>query len=104
VRAADGRSRPHLFARFHAKARDEAVRGLLAITAMHGALPALRGVSLQGIDLDNTDVDSLVRVLGHRQRAFAGEPIRLVLRDCIASKGTILALRNCLGSEVVDWR
>lgn len=103
VRAADGRSRPHLFAKFHAKARDEAFRGLLAITAMHGALPALRAVSLQAIDLDNTDVDSLVRVLGHRQRAFEGEPIRLVLRECLASKGTIRALRNCLGSDVVDW-
>ena len=103
VRAADGRSRPHLFAKFHAKARDEAFRGLLAITAMHGVLPALRAVSLQGIDLENTDVDSLVRVLGHRQRAFAGEPIRLVLRDCLVSKGTIQALRNCLGSDVVDW-
>jgi hypothetical protein len=103
VCAADGRSRPHLFAKVHAKARDEAVRGLLAITAMHGALPSLRGVSLQGIDLDNTDVDSLVRVLVHRQRAFAGEPIRLILRDCFASKGTIHALRNCLGSDVVDW-
>lgn len=102
MRAADGRSRPYLFAKLHAKARDEAVRGLLAITAMHGALPALRGVVLQGIDLDSTDVDSLVRVLGHRRRAFAGEPIRLVLRDCLASKGTIQAFRTCLGSDVVD--
>jgi hypothetical protein len=102
-RAADGRSRPHIFAKFHENARDEAVRGLLAIVAMHGALPALRTVSLEGIDLDNTDVDSLVRVLVHRQRVFAGEPIQLALRDCLASKGTIQALRNCLGSDVVDW-
>ena len=101
--AADDRSRPHLFTKFHEKARDEAVRGLLAITAMHGVLPALRWVSLEGIDLDNADVDSLVRVLSHRRRASMGEPIRLVLRDCLASKGTILALRNCLGSDVVDW-
>ena len=97
LRAADGRSRPHLFAKYHEKACDEAVRGLLAITAMHGTLPALHGISLQGIDLDSTDVDSLVRVLAHRRRAFAGEPIRLVLRDCLASKGTIRALQNFLG-------
>ena len=103
LRAADDRSRPHLFTKFHEKARDEAVRGLLAVTAMHEVLPALRGVSLEGIDLDNTDVDSLVRVLSHRRRAYVGEPIRLVLRDCLASKGTILALQNCLGSDVVDW-
>ncbi|KAI9454757.1 hypothetical protein BJY52DRAFT_1282974, partial [Lactarius psammicola] len=102
-RAADDRSRPHFFAKFHEKALDEAVRGLLAIMGMHGVLPALREVSLEGIDLDNTDVDSLVRVLVHRRRALAGEPIRLALRDCLASKGTIQALRNCLGSDVVDW-
>jgi len=103
VRAADGRSRPHLYAKFHEKARDEAVRGLLAMAAMHEVLPALRGVSLEGFDLDSTDVDSLVRVLAHRQRACAGEPIRLVLRDCVANKGTIRTLRNCLGTDVVDW-
>ena len=100
LRAADGRSRPYFFAKFE-KARDEAVRGLLAIMTMHGVLPALRGVSFEGIDLDNTDVDSLVRVLAYRRRASAGEPIRLALRDCLASKGTIQALRNCLGSDVV---
>lgn len=105
-RAADGRSRPHLwFAKFHDKARDEAVRGLLAIVATHdGVLSALRGVSLEGIDLDSTDVDSLVRVLVHRRRASAGEPIRLALRDCLASNGTIQALQNCLGSDVVNRR
>ncbi|KAH9015272.1 hypothetical protein EDB83DRAFT_241239 [Lactarius deliciosus] len=101
LRAADGRSRPQPFAESHEKARDEAVRGLLAIVAMHGVLPALRGVSLEGIDLDNTDVDSLVRVLLARRRR--GEPVRLALRDCLASKGTIQALRNYLGSGVVDW-
>ncbi|KAH9054634.1 hypothetical protein EDB87DRAFT_1834738 [Lactarius vividus] len=104
LRAADGRSRPQPFAESHEKARDEAVRGLLAIVAMHGVLPALHGVSLEGIDLDNTDIDSLVRVLlARRRRALAGEPIRLTLRDCLASKGTIQALRNYLGSGVVDW-
>ena len=103
LRAADGRPRLHIFANFHEKACDEAVRGLLAIVAMHGALPALRTMWLGGIDLDNTDVDSLVRVLFHRKRVFAGEPIRLTLRDCFASKGVIQALQSCLGSDVVDW-
>ena len=101
LRAADDQSLPHLL--LHEKARDEAVRGLLAIVAMHGALPALRGLSLEGMDLNNTDVDSLVRVLVHRRRAFAGEPIRLALQNCLVSKSTIRALQNCLGSDAVDW-
>jgi hypothetical protein len=105
LRAADARSRLCSLAKFHDKARDEAVRGLLAIVTQQGLLPALRLISFEGVDFEHLDVELLVRVLVLRRRMFSGEcaKIRLSLRDCLLSQGTIAALWDCLGSDAVDW-
>jgi hypothetical protein len=101
---ADARSRLLPFAAFHDKARDEAVRGLLAIVMGQKLLPALRLVSLEGIDLKNLDVDMLAQVLVHRQRSstVSGEKISLSLRNCPIDLGMIHGLRDCLGLDMVD--
>ena len=104
-RAADARSRPSPFvAAFHDKARDEAARGLLAILTQEELLPALRRISLQGVDFKHLDPDSLARVLVHRHRATAiyGAKIKLCLQNCLVSTGTIHGLRDCLGSGAVE--
>jgi len=102
--AADARSRPNPFAVYHNKARDEAVRGLLAIVMRQELLPALRQVSLEDIDFKYLDVDLLARVLAHRQRtvAVSGGKISLSLQNCIMNVGTIRGLRDCLGPDAVD--
>jgi hypothetical protein len=104
LRTADARSRLLPFAAFHDKARDEAVRGLLAIVMGQKLLPALRQVSLEGVDFKNLDVDMLARVLVHRQRlsTVSGGKISLSLRNCLMDLGTIRGLRDCLGSDAVD--
>jgi hypothetical protein len=104
LRAADARSRPNPFATYHDKARDEAVRGLLAIVMRQELLPALRLVSLEDIDFKHLDVDLLARVLVHRQRtaAISGGKIGLSLQNCLMNVGTIRGLRDCLGSDAVD--
>ncbi len=66
LRVAVVRSRFLPFAAFHDRARDEAVRGLLAIVMGEGLLPALRLVSLKNVDFKNLDVDMLARVLVDR--------------------------------------
>lgn len=104
VRTADARSRLLPFAAFHDKAREEAVRGLFAIVMGHKLLPALRLVSLEGLDFKNLDVDMLARVLVHRQRlsTVSGGKISLSLQDCLMELGTIRGLRNSLGPDAVD--
>jgi hypothetical protein len=104
LRAADARSRPNPFATYHDKARDEAVRGLLAIVMRQELLPALRLVSLEDIDFKHLDVDLLARVLVHRQRtaAISGGKIGLSLQNCLMNLGTIRGLRDCLGPDAVD--
>jgi hypothetical protein len=101
--AADARSRPDPFAVYHDKARDEAVRGLLAIVMRQELLPALRVVSLEDINPKHIDVDLLARVFADRQRAAAasGGKISLSLQNCL-SVGMIRGLRDCLGPDVVD--
>ena len=104
LRTADARSRLLPFAAFHDKARDEAVRGLLAIVMGQKFLPALRLVSFEGVDFKNLDVDMLARVLVHRRQSstVSGEKISLSLRNCLVDLGTIHGLRDCLGPNVVD--
>ncbi|KAI9513016.1 hypothetical protein F5148DRAFT_565039 [Russula earlei] len=104
LRKADARSRPAPFAALHNKARDEAVRGLLAIVTRQEFLPSLRQVSLEGIDLKDVDIDLLARALVHRQRAVAiwGGKISLSLQNCLVSDGMIRGLRDYLGPEAVD--
>ena len=99
--AADARSRAYFLAQFHNKARDEAVRGLLAIVTQHGLLPALRQVSVEGVSFHKFD---LAHAPVQRQRIVTSEGamIRLSLRDCLISQDTIAALRDCLGSDAVD--
>ena len=101
---ADARSRPDPFAVYHDKARDEAVRGLLAIVMRQELLPALRQVLLEGFDFKHFDVDLLARVFVNRQGAAAakGGKISLSLQNCLMSVGTIRGLRDCLGPDVVD--
>lgn len=101
--AADARSRPDPFAVYHDKARDEAVRGLLAIVMRQELLPALRLVSLEDIDPKHFDVDLLARVFVGRQRAAvaSGGKISLSLQNCL-SVGMIRGLRDCLGPDAVD--
>jgi hypothetical protein len=104
VRTADARSRLLPYAAFHDKARDEAVRGLFAIMMRQKFLPALRLVSLDGLDFKNLDVDMLARVLVHRQRllSVSGGKISLSLQNCFMEQGTIRGLRNSLGPDTVD--
>ena len=102
--AADARSRPDPFAVYHDKARDEAVRGLLAIVMRQELLPALRRVSLEDVDFKHFDIDLLARVFVNRQRAAvaSGGKISLSLQNCLMSVGTIRGLRDCLGPDAVD--
>jgi len=67
-------------------------------------LPALRLVSLEGVDFKNLDVDMLTRVLVHRQRlsTVSGEKISLSLQNCLMDLGTIRGLRDSLGLDAVD--
>jgi hypothetical protein len=105
LRSADVRSRLLPFAAFHDKARDEAVRGLLAFVIGQGLLPALRQVSLEGVDLKNPDVDMLARVLVDRQRlsTVPGErKINLSLQNCLMDLDSIRRLRDRLGPDAVD--
>jgi hypothetical protein len=105
LRAADVRSRLLPFAAFYDKARDEAVRGLLAFVMGQGLLPALRQVSLEGVDFKNTDVDMLARVLVDRQRLSTvpgGGKIRLSLQNCLMDLDSIRRLRDRLGPDGVD--
>jgi hypothetical protein len=82
-------------------AHDEAMQGLLAIVTQHRLLPALRQVSLEGMNIDKFD---LAYALFQRQRMVTSEGamIRLSLRDCLMSQDTIAALRDCLGMDAVD--
>lgn len=105
LRAADVRSRLLLFAAFLDKARDEAVRGLLAFVMGQELLPALRQVSLEGIDLKNPDIDMLARVLVDRQRlsTVPGDgKIILSLQNCLMDLDSIRRLRDRLGPDAVD--
>jgi hypothetical protein len=105
LRAADVRSRLLLFAAFLDKARDEAVRGLLAFVMGQELLPALRQVSLEGIDLKNPDIDMLARVLVDRQRlsTVPGDgKIILFLQNCLMDLDSIRRLRDRLGPDAVD--
>ena len=105
LRSADVRSRLLPYAAFHEKARDEAVRGLLAFVMGQGLLSALRQVSLEGVDLKNPDVDMLARVLVDRQRlsTVLGEgKIRLSLQNCLMDPDSIRRLRDRLGPDAVD--
>jgi hypothetical protein len=105
LRAADVRSRLLPFAAFLDKARDEAVRGLLAFVMGQELLPALRQVSLEGVDLKNPYVDMLARVLVDRQRlsTVPGEgKINLSLQNCLMDLDSIRRLRDRLGPDVVD--
>jgi hypothetical protein len=98
---ADRRPRAYLWTHFRNKARDEAVRGLLAIVTQHGLLPALRQMSFEGVSFNKFDLaDALVQ----RQRMVTSEGamIKLSLRDCLISQDTIAVLRDCLGSDAVD--
>ena len=95
LRTADVRSRLLPFAAFYDKARDEAVRGLLAFVMGQGLLPTLRRVSLEGIDLKIPDVDMLARVLVDRQRLSTnpGEgKISLSLQNCLMDLDSIRRL------------
>jgi len=102
--SADARSRLLPFAALHDKARDEAVRGLLAIVKRKDFLPALRQVSLEGMDLKYIDLDMLARVLVHHQRSVAvrGGKISLSLQNCLTTVGVIRGLRDYLGPDAVD--
>jgi len=102
--SADARSRLLPFAALHDKARDEAVRGLLAIVKRKDFLPALRQVSLEGMDLKHIDLDTLARVLIYRQRSVAvrGGKVSLSLQNCITTVGMIRGLRDYLGQDAVD--
>ena len=102
LRTADAQSRLLDFAAFHDKARDEAVRGLLAIVMGRRLLPELRLVSLEGVDFKNLDVDMLARVLVHRQRLSTapGGKIYLSLQNCLVDLATIRGLQDCLGDAV----
>jgi hypothetical protein len=105
LRAADVRSRLLLFAAFYDKARDEAVRGLLAFVMEQALLPALRQVSLGGVDLKNLNDDMLARVLVDRQRlsTVPGEGmINLSLQNCFMDLDSIRRLRDRLGPDAVD--
>ncbi len=105
LRSADVRSRLLPFATFHDKARDEAVRGLLAFVMGQELLPALRQVSLEGVDLKNPDVDMLARVLVDRQRLSTvpgEEKISLSLQNCLMDLDSIRRLRDRLGPDAVD--
>jgi hypothetical protein len=105
LRAADVRSRLLPFAAFHDKARDEAVRGLLAFVKEQGLLPALRQVSLEGVDLKNSDVDMLAQVLVDRRRLLTvpGEgKIGLSLQICFLDLDSIRRLQDRLGPDAVD--
>ena len=102
---ADVRSRLLSFAAFHDKARDEAVRGLLIFVMGQGLLPALRQVSLMGVDLKKTHIDMLVHVLVEHQRlsTVLGEgKIRLSLQNCLIDLDSICKLRDRLGPDAVD--
>ncbi|KAF8493903.1 hypothetical protein F5888DRAFT_1805850 [Russula emetica] len=104
LRSADVRSRLLPFAAFHDKARDEAVRGLLAFVMGQGLLPALRQVSLEGVDLKNPDVDMLALVLVDRRRlsTVPGEgKINLSLQNCLMDLDSIRRLRDRLGPDAV---
>ncbi|KAH9954324.1 hypothetical protein BC827DRAFT_965197 [Russula dissimulans] len=102
--SADARSRLLPFAALHDKARDEAVRGLLAIVKRRDFLPALRQVSFEGMDLKKIDLDMLARVLVHRQRSviFREGKISLSLENCLTTVGLIRGLRDYLGPHAVD--
>jgi len=105
LRAADIRSRLLPFAAFHDMARDEAVRGLLAFVMGQGLLPALRHVSLEGVDFKNPDVDLLARVLVDRQRLSTvpgEEKISLCLQHCLMDLDSIRRLQDRLGPDAVD--
>jgi hypothetical protein len=105
LRAADVRSRLLPFVAFYDKARDEAVRGLLAFVMGQGVLPALRQVSLEGVELKNPDVDKLARGLVDRQHlsTVPGEgKISLSLQNCLIDLDSIRRLQNRLGLDVVD--
>ena len=105
LHAADVRSRLLPFATFYDKARDEAVRGLLAFVMGHELLPALRQVSLEGVDLKNVDVDILARVLvnGQRLSNVPGEgKITLSLQNCLMGLDSIRRLQDQLGPDAVD--
>lgn len=68
-------------------------------------LPALRQVSLEGVDLKNPYVDMLARVLVDRQRlsTVPGEgKINLSLQNCLMDLDSIRRLRDRLGPDVVD--
>jgi hypothetical protein len=105
--AADARPRPDPFVAHRNKARDEAVRGLLAMVTRQEFLPALRQVSLEEVDFEHFDVDLLARVFVDRQRAAAspGGKVSLSLQNCPMSVGKIRGLRDCLGPDafVVDY-
>ena len=86
-------------------ARDEAVRGLLAFVMGQGLLPALRHVSLEGVDFKNPDVDLLARVLVDRQRLSTvpgEEKISLCLQHCLMDLDSIRRLQDRLGPDAVD--
>jgi hypothetical protein len=105
LHAADVRSRLLPFAAFYDKARDEAVRGLLAFVMGQELLPALRKVSLEGVDLKKPNVDMLARVLVDRQRlsTVPGEgKISLSLQNCLMDPDSIRRLRDRLGPDMVD--
>lgn len=105
LHAADVRSRLLPFAAFYDKARDEAVRGLLAFLTELGLLPALRQVSLEGVDLKNLNVDLLARVLAdrHRLSIVPGEGIvNLSLQNCLMDFDSIRRLTDGLGPDAVD--
>jgi hypothetical protein len=103
-RAANVRSRLLPLAAFHDRARNEAVRGLLAIVMGDGLLPALRLVSLENVDFKNLDVNILARVLVDRQRlsTVSGGKISLSLQDCMMDSNSIRRLQDCLGPDAVD--
>jgi hypothetical protein len=104
LRSADVRSRLLSYDTLH-KARDEAVRGLLAFVMGQGLLPALRQVSLEGVGLKNLDVDMLARLLVDRQRlsTVPGEgKISLSLQNCLMHPVSIRRLRDQLGPDAVD--
>ena len=105
--AADARPRPDPFVAHRNKARDEAVRGLLAMVTRQELLPALRQVLLEEVDFEHFDVDLLARVFVDRHRAATspGGKVSLSLRNCPMGVGKIRGLRDCLGQDafVVDY-
>jgi len=104
LRAADVRSRLLSLVAFHDKARDEAVRGLLAIVMGHELLPTLRQVSLEGVDFKNLDVDMLAQVMVDRLRfsTVSGGKISLSLQTCFMDLDSTRRLRDRLGPDAVD--